>query len=318
MWRGSGSVEAYRGRQVTLHLDEPAANAPVSSHGGPSLPGELRPGTPVEIAGTVHRALFAPARFIATRIVAHKLLWSDDFSGPAGAAPDPTRWHVDTGAGLAGNDDLEYDTARAQNVALDGRGDLAITALREAYGGGGFGFTRDYTSGKIESLGMFSTTYGFIEARIKVPAGLGLWPAFGGFGADIGKVGWPGCGELDAMECIGRQPYTVYSAVHGPSAASPDGYGLDVAHQAPAKLSQGFHVYGLSWSPDFVQMTFDGLPYATYTPRSLSDGQRWVFNEPFFLILDLAVGGTWDGRPDATTPFPATMLVDWVRVYSWR
>ncbi len=120
------------------------------------------------------------------------------------------------------------------------------------------------------------------------------------------------------MECIGREPFTVFSTVHGPSTASSDGYGLTISHQTIAELSEGFHVYGLNWAPNFVQMTLDGVPYATYTPRSLSDGQRWVFNKPFFLILDLAVGGAWDGAPDATTPFPATMLVDWVRVYSWR
>jgi beta-glucanase (GH16 family) len=316
LWSGSRSVEALRGQGVTLHVAETATIAQVRGEGRSLTLGALRPGTPVEIAGTIDRTVSAAPRFSVTRIIARKLVWSDEFNGPAGAAPDPGKWHADVGSGLVSNYDLEYDTARASNVALDGRGHLAITAQRETYGGAGS--TRDYTSGKIESLGRFSTTYGFIQARIKVPPGLGLWPAFGGFGNDIDTVGWPMCGEIDAMECIGREPFTVFSTVHGPSTASSDGYGLTISHQTIAELSEGFHVYGLNWAPNFVQMTLDGVPYATYTPRSLSDGQRWVFNKPFFLILDLAVGGAWDGAPDATTPFPATMLVDWVRVYSWR
>ena len=315
VWSGSRSIEADRGQRVTLHVDETATIAQGRSHGRSVTLDELRPGAPVEIAGTIDRTVSAPVRFTATRIIARKLAWSDEFNGPAGAAPDPAKWHADAGSELISNFDLEYDTARARNVALDGHGRLAITAWRETYGG--TGSTRNYTSGKIETLGRYSTTYGFVQASIKVPPGLGLWPAFGGFGADIDEVGWPRCGELDAMECIGREPFTVFSTVHGPSTASPDGFGLTISHQTTAKLSEGFHVYGMNWSPGFVQMTLDGVPYATYTPLSLSDGQRWVFDKPFFVILDLAVGGAWDGPPDATTPFPATMLVDWVRVYTW-
>ena len=315
MWRGSRSVEAYRGQKVTLRVGQTARIAYAGSHGRPVTLGEMRAGTPVEIAGTIDRSVSAPPRFSVAKIAARRLVWSDDFSGAAGAPPDPAWWYVDTGKGSNAGE-LEYYTARAKNVALDGRGHLAITALRETYGAAGS--TQNYTSGKIESLGRFSTTYGSIQASIKLPAGLGLWPGFGGFGADIDKAGWPQCGEIDVMECIGRDPFTVFSTIHGPGTANPDGYGLTTSHQTSAPLSQGFHVYGLNWAPNLVQMTLDGVPYATYTPRSLSGGRRWVFNKPYFLVFVLAVGGVWDGAPDATTPFPATMLVDWVRVYSWR
>jgi beta-glucanase (GH16 family) len=244
------------------------------------------------------------------------LLRSDEFSGAAGAAPDSSKWKMDTGLHCLGNDELEYYTARACNVALDGEGHLAITARAEKYGSGGD--TRSYTSGMIDTRGLYSTMYGSIQARIKLPSGRGLWPAFWAMPANPAP-GVSSPGEIDVMENLGQDPYTAYGHIHGPTTpATPQGYYFGTSVQSATSLADDFHTYGVNWSPTFVQFTLDGVPYATYTPSSLSGDQQWVFDQPFFLVLNLAVGGNWPGAPDATTQFPATMLVDWVRVYSWN
>ncbi len=243
-----------------------------------------------------------------------RLIWSDEFNGPAGAPPDPSRWTFDVGGGGWGNGELEYYTSRRGNSALDGHGHLAIVARRERFGEGAE--RRGYTSARLKTEGVFSTTFGRIEASIKLPGGRGLWPAFWAVGENIETVGWPASGEIDMMESLGNDPFTLYGSLHGPERGTARGYGLTTPHRSGTSLAAGFHVYGASWSPSAITFTFDGVPYATRTAAQLSPGQRWVFNKPFFLILNLAVGGDWPGEPGASTPFPATMLVDWVRVYS--
>jgi beta-glucanase (GH16 family) len=244
-----------------------------------------------------------------------QLVWSDDFNGPAGSSPDPRKWSFDLGGSGWGNDELEYYTSRPSNASLDGQGQLAITARRETYSGSG-GVTRDYTSARLQTKGLFATTYGRIEASIKLPEGRGLWPAFWAVGSDIENAGWPSSGEIDMMESLGNDPFTLYGSIHGPERGNPTGYGLTAPKRSAVSLASGFHVYGVDWSPGAVAFTFDGIPYAIRTPASLSAEQQWEFNKPFFLLLNLAVGGSWPGAPGASTQFPATMLVDWVRVYS--
>ena len=241
------------------------------------------------------------------------LVWSDEFNGPAGASPDPSRWVFDVGGGGWGNRELEYYTARPTNASLDGHGHLAIVARHETYSG--HGVTREYTSARLKTQGVFATTYGRLEASIKLPAGRGLWPAFWAVGQDIEKLGWPASGEIDVMESLG-DGFTLYGSLHGPERGNARGYGLTSPHRSTASLASGFHTYGIIWSPSSIVFTFDGAPYATRTPAELSAAQHWAFNKPFFLILNLAVGGDWPGAPTASTVFPATMLVDWVRVYS--
>jgi beta-glucanase (GH16 family)/transcriptional regulator with XRE-family HTH domain len=242
---------------------------------------------------------------------AHKLIWHDEFQGSAGAPPDSTKWQVVTGAGGWGNHELEDYTARASNVSLDGKGHLAITAEHGTYADGGA--TRNYTSGRIQTKGLYQSKYGQIEARIKLPAGQGLWPAFWALGAD---GAWPASGEIDVMESIGSKPSTIFGSIHGPQAGSSRGYAISATEHAHASLAASFHTYGVDWSPTKIVFTLDGVPYATRTPSDLTSKQSWVFNKPFYLLLNLAVGGTWPGSPKASTRFPATMLVDWVRVYS--
>jgi len=243
-----------------------------------------------------------------------KLIWSDDFNGPAGAPPDSAKWHAVSGAYGAGSHELEYYTARPSNVALDGAGHLVITALRETYGA--LGVTRQYTSARIETGGLFQTMYGSLDASIKLPEGPGLWPAFWALGSDYARVGWPGSGEIDMMEALGDDPFAFYGSIHGPSSASPDGWDMTVLKRSRASLAAGFHVYGVRWSPGKVVFTFDGVPYAARIRAALRPSDRWTLDKPFYLLLDLAVGGDWPGSPNGSTRFPAHMVVDWVRVYS--
>jgi beta-glucanase (GH16 family) len=216
------------------------------------------------------------------------------------------------GGGGWGNGELEYYTGRAQNVALDGHGELAVIARREAYRGNA------YTSARLQTKGSFAARYGRIEARIKLPAGQGLWPAFWLLGTDIDSVGWPNSGEIDVMENLGQDPFTFYVSIHGPQTRHGAlSYGTTTAIHSSTSLAASFHVYGMRWTPNRVEFWLDGSMYAAQSPTSIGAGERWVFNgKPFYLLLNLAVGGSWPGPPSGSTHFPATMLVDWVRVYS--
>jgi beta-glucanase (GH16 family) len=244
-----------------------------------------------------------------------RLVWSDDFNGPAGGPPDPTRWQAVSGGNGWGNNELEYYTSRTANVSLDGAGHLAIIARRETYAGAD-GVTRNYTSARIQTKGLFQTRYGTIEARIRLPVGKGLWPAFWMLGSNIDAVSWPACGEIDVMENIGSDPFTAHGTIHGPDDSTGAAYGLGAPVSSHTSLAGGFHVYGITWSAKAISFSLDGVTYETRTPSSLSGGQQWVFNQPFYLLLNLAVGGTMPGSPNGSTQFPASLLVDWVRVYN--
>lgn len=236
------------------------------------------------------------------------LLWSDEFEGPAGQAPDPSKWSFDVGGSGWGNQELEYSTARPENVALDGAGHLAITARAEAYLG------KSYTSGRINTLAHFTHAFGRFEARMQLPAGQGMWPAFWLLGNNASTVGWPACGEIDIIENKGQEPNTVHGTVHGPGYSG--GKGITAMHLVPgAPLSAGFHVYAIEWFANDIVFSVDGVTYFMLTPSQLPMGTQWVFDHPFGIILDLAVGGTYVGSPDTSTTFPQTLLVDYVRVY---
>jgi beta-glucanase (GH16 family) len=256
-------------------------------------------------------ALGAP--LAATAATTPQLLWSDDFNGPVGSGPAQNRWQAVTGDWGGGDGELEYYTANPANASLDGVGHLAIIARRQSVSAGGRQYR--FTSARLQTLGMFATTYGKLEARIKLPRGQGLWPAFWALGTDIYDVGWPGSGEIDAMESLGSDPFTVYGSLHGPEPGLPDGFAVSASKVSTSSLAGGFHTYGVTWRPGTIKIMLDGVTYGTFTTTTL-DGGTWVFDNPFYLLLNLAVGGDWPGAPSSTTVFPATMLVDWVRVYS--
>ena len=236
------------------------------------------------------------------------LIWHDEFDGPAGQLPDPDRWQFDLGTDW-GNLQLEYDTDRADNVSLDGEGNLAITARVEDYEG------QPYTSARIKTKGRFEHSYGRIEARIRLPIGQGIWPAFWMLGADIDKVGWPQCGEIDIMEYRGHEPRVLHGTIHGPGHKGDDAIGNRFVLE-DGGFHLGFHVFAVEWTEDSITWYLDDRVYHSVSLTDLPTGAEWVYDHPFFLILNVAVGGGWVGSPDETTEFPQTMLVDWVRVYA--
>lgn len=234
-----------------------------------------------------------------------------------GSAPDPTKWTYDLGGNGWGNRELEYYTNRKENAHVE-KGNLVITAIQENYTGAD-GVTRGYTSARLKTQGLFSQAYGRFEARIKIPEGQGVWPAFWLLGDDIRAVGWPKCGEIDIMENVGKEPATVHGSLHGPgtSARTSD---LTSTFSLPAgqNLADAFHLYAVEWEPGLVRFYLDSKLYATFDSSQWPAGGTWTFDHPFFVILNVAVGGAWPGSPDATTKFPQAMLVDYVRVYTKR
>lgn len=234
-----------------------------------------------------------------------QLIWEDEFDGPAGQLPDASRWAFDIGTDW-GNRQLEFDTGRPENVSLDGNGNLAITARREAFSGSAF------TSGRIKTQGLFEQAYGRFEARIDLPSGRGVWPAFWLLGNDIDTVGWPQCGEIDVMEFRGQEPAVIHGSLHGP------GYSAGGAVTASYTLDNdrfdtGFHTFAVEWTADRITWFVDGEQYQSVGRDDVPG--RWAYDHPFFIILNVAVGGGFVGPPDESTTFPQTMLVDWVRVY---
>jgi beta-glucanase (GH16 family) len=231
---------------------------------------------------------------------------------------DGSKWVLEVGAGSNGwgNRERQYYTDSTRNASMDGAGNLVITAYRETLGKKfrcWYGECQ-YTSARLKTQGRFEQAYGRFEARIRVPYGQGIWPAFWMLGNNIQTAGWPTCGELDIMEHIGREPSNVYGTLHGPGYSGANGVG---AHYTLASggFADAFHVFAVEWEPNLIRWYVDGQLYQTRTPADLPPGSAWVFDHPFFMLLNVAVGGQWPGDPDATTVFPQRMYVDYVRVY---
>jgi beta-glucanase (GH16 family) len=241
------------------------------------------------------------------------LTWRDEFAGPNGSPVDSAKWSFDIGGNGWGNNELQTYTNRTANAALQD-GALVIRALKETSTGPD-NITRDYTSARLVTRDKFSQTYGRFEARIKIPYGQGIWPAFWLLGDDLATAGWPRCGEIDIMENIGKEPSIVHGTLHGPGYSAGKGLSASYALPASHKFSDDYHTYAIEWEPNVIRFYVDGSLYKTRTPADLPTGKPWVFHHRFFLILNVAVGGNWPGNPDATTVFPQQMLVDYVRVY---
>jgi len=245
------------------------------------------------------------------------LVWSDEFDGAAGASFDATKWVAETGGSGWGNQERELYTTRPENIGLDGTGHLVITALAEPTN------TTDacwygrclYTSARIKTAGKFSQAYGRFEARIRIPRGQGLWPAFWMLGGNIDQVGWPSSGEIDIMENIGKEPKIVHGTMHGPGYSGAGGIGGPFSLNGGGNFADDFHLYAVEWDPGSIRWLVDDTPYFQTTQASIPGGTTWVFDHPFFLLLNVAVGGGWPGDPDGTTTFPQQMTVDYVRVY---
>lgn len=247
-----------------------------------------------------------PARDPASAVV-------DNFDGAANSAPDPALWGYHLGPWR--DDGLQTYTDSVDNVRVDGQGHLVIQARPTADG---------YTSTRLVTQDRLEMQYGTIEARIKMPAGQGIWPAFWMLGSSYRPEdpgGWPGCGEIDIMEVVNTgTTYTV--ALHGPQGETDyyggvNATGQFVGNQGPiaavapiSNLTAGYHDYWTMWREDQIVIGVDDTMLGDFTPASLPDGGQWVFNQPMYAIMQIAVGGPWPGPPDQTTPWPATMLVD--------
>jgi hypothetical protein len=241
-----------------------------------------------------------------------RVLFKDDFTGPAGRQPDPLRWTYDTGGGGFGNGERQTYTSRPSNVALDGNGHLFITARQEEYTGAD-GIKRAYTSARIKTANLFTFKYGTASARIQVPRGAGLWPAFWALGDNFQTADWPSCGEIDVMENRGSQPRVTHGTVHGATTAG-SAWQSGRRLRLPVALSRTYRTFQLMWGPSAIGMSVDGRTYSSVSKADIPPGAHWNFDHKFFLLLNLAVGGTWPGLPTSATEFPAIMAVDYVNV----
>ena len=221
--------------------------------------------------------------------------------------PNPSIWGYEIGTGENGwgNQELQYYTDRSDNVTVQ-NGVLLITAREESFEGSA------YTSARLITKDKFEQRYGRFEARIRLPYGQGIWPAFWMLGADIDENPWPGAGEIDIMEYRGQEPTVLIGSMHGP------GYSVGEAISKEYELTNdrfdtGFHIFGIEWGPEYVNFYVDDVLYNQITPEDVPG--PWVFNKPFYILMNVAVGGTFVGSPDDETVFPQTMLVDYVRVY---
>lgn len=239
----------------------------------------------------------------------NEIVWADEFT--IDGTPDSSKWNFDIGTGQNGwgNNELQYYTDRLQNIEVK-NGMLHIKAVKESYLGS------SYTSAKMTTKGIFEQKYGRYEAKIKLPWGQGLWPAFWLLGDDSnGTVIWPQIGEIDIMEYRGQQPTITHGSIHGP------GYSADQAITKSYTLPNNrfdtdFHIFGIEWGPNYINYYVDDVLYNQITPKNLPVGAEWVFNDTnFYIILNLAVGGSFVGSPNTQTVFPQEMIVDYVRVY---
>jgi beta-glucanase (GH16 family) len=239
--------------------------------------------------------------------------WSDEFDGEVGQSPNPENWTCEIGGQGWGNEEWEYYTSRPENVSLNGEGNLVITAREESPGNSRCWYGEcEYTSARCITENKVEFTYGRVEARIQIPYGQGLWPAFWMLGADFREVDWPTSGEIDIMESVGKEPRTVRGTIHGPGYSG--GNSIGESYLYPENLANDYHIYAVEWEEGMIRWYLDDILYHTVTPEDVGR-RRWVFDHDFFILLNVAVGGLWPGYPDETTTFPQTMKIDYVRVY---
>lgn len=234
--------------------------------------------------------------------------WSDTFDGAAGSPPDPAVWTAELGAGGWGNNELQ--TYTATNAWLDGDGHLVIAARIDPHAPAG----EEYTSARLTTKGSVGFEYGTLEARIKLPEGQGLLPAFWLVGDDIDEVGYPPSGEIDVVETPNNTT-TSFHNLHVPALSDPaTKRSVQTEVAQPEPLSADFHIYAVERTATRVSIRLDGKLVADVTPADLPPDAAWVFDKPYRMLLNVAIGGDWPGDPDETTPRQSTMVVDWVRI----
>jgi beta-glucanase (GH16 family) len=233
-----------------------------------------------------------------------ELVWHDEFDGDT---INTENWTYDLGGGGWGNGEGQVYTNRPENARVE-NGLLVIEGRKEPNDLGGFGFT----SARLKTQGLQTFQYGRIEARIKVPSGAGLWPAFWMLGSNIPQVGWPDCGEIDIMEYVGREPDVILGTLHGPGYSGA--LGMTQWNRQSYAIADDFHTYAIEWDENQISWFYDGELYHTVTRADVGE-RAWPFDQPFFIILNLAIGGTLGGLVSPETVFPAQYLIDYVRVF---
>ena len=247
------------------------------------------------------------------------LVWAEEFNEPAGTPPNPEFWSYEIGDGTVngipgwGNDEFQYYTDDPANAATDGNGNMVLT-VREADGSLQCYYgSCDYTSARLVSWHKAEFAYGRIESRILVPEGeAGLWPAFWSLGTDIDIVGWPQTGEIDFMEYVSRLPNEIFGTIHGPGYAGGQSFGNVVDFGEP--VYNNYHTFTIEWQPDRIEWYVDGILYHTATPADIAPNE-WVFNDPVYLLLNVAIGGNFGGAISPDLQLPQAMAVDYIRVY---
>lgn len=245
---------------------------------------------------------------------AQKILWRQEFNGKANAGLSTKIWGYDLG-GLNANSEEQFYTKLRKNLRMDGNGNLVIQARPIVEGSKQWlkCISCKFSSARIKTQDKLAFKYGRMEARIKMPAGQGTWPAFWMLGTKLERLGWPDAGEIDIVEARGADPTIVFGTIHGPGYNGSQGTQIgDVSYSSTA-LSDNFHVYAIEWTPNTIKWYFNDTLYFTATKESVSPDD-WVFNQPFFLIINLAMGGTFAGDLDPNLS-GAIMYIDYVRYY---
>jgi len=235
------------------------------------------------------------------------IVWRDEFDGPAGQAPDGAHWSHEIGGNGWGNQELQYYTDSTSNTALDGEGNLVITAREEKF------MANSYTSGRLTTKAIFERAYGRFEARMKLVDGAGLWPSFWMMGSNVDDVGWPAAGEIDVVEQRGYDVRNLWGSLHAADAAGKD---VPITHgvRSTDDVNANFHVFAIEWDPGNIVFLLDDEPYAQVTTSRVPLNVKWAFDHPFFIVIDLAVGGSFGGNPNASTVMPQSIVIDYVRV----
>jgi beta-glucanase (GH16 family) len=272
------------------------------------------------IAGVV--VILAAAGVVGYLLVRHSgngknsgLVWSDEFTGAQGAPPDPANWSYQVGGNGWGNNELECYTTSRDNSALDGTGNLVITARSTPGHVCADGTVRDYTSARLTTKGLHSFSRGRLVVRARIPTSSGSWPAFWALGENHDIVGWPQSGEIDVMEAVGSEPGVVHGSLHGPSWASSAVNTTTGERDVGPALQSGFHIFEADWSDQAIAFSVDGFTYFTATRADVTQKGAWVWDQPFYLLLNLAVGGNFPGNPGPSATWPQRYVIDYVRVY---
>ncbi|MCW2854677.1 MAG: hydrolase [Marmoricola sp.] len=247
-------------------------------------------------------------------MTALSLVWADEFNGPAGAFQNAAGWTFAIGGGGWGNNELECYTSSRANAATNGNGQLVISALRTPGHVCADGHVNAFTSARITTQKSFTVTHGRLEIRAMLPPGAGAWPAFWALGADQPQVGWPRCGEIDVMEYAGNRPTVTTSAAHISSYLGAHWYTSRISPSS-VTLSSRFHVYAVDWTSNSLTFYRDSVVIGVITRAQVLQHGTWPFDKPFYLLLNLAMGGTYAGPVPASVTSPQRYVIDYVRVY---